>query len=76
MRGGCYSKSGVAYQGHLAGSLQSFAFDWALTARLVWQVFDLQEYRPGPVLKRIWKNFQAQQDAGDTWAPIVRGCCP
>lgn len=44
--------------------------------RLFRQVFDLQEYRPAPVLKRIWKNFQAQQDAGDTWAPIVRGCCP
>ena len=40
VRGGCYSESGVAYQGHLSGSLQSFAFDWALTARLVWQVFD------------------------------------
>lgn len=36
------------------------------------QVFDLQEYRPGPVLKRIWANLDAQEAAGDTWAPIVR----
>lgn len=51
------------------------------------QVYDLQEYRPAPVLRRIWKNFEAQEKAGDTWAPIVRrsvlsmhhtcncGCC-
>ncbi|CAL8467982.1 g7520 [Coccomyxa elongata] len=36
------------------------------------QVYDLHEYRPGPVLRRIWKNLEAQEAAGDTWAPIVR----
>lgn len=37
------------------------------------QVYDLQEYRPAPVLRKIWKNFEAQERNGDTWAPIVRG---
>ena len=37
------------------------------------QVYDLQEYRPGAVLRKIWKNFEAQERNGDTWAPIVRG---
>ena len=37
------------------------------------QVYDLQEYRPAPVLKKIWKNFEAQERNGDTWAGIVRG---
>lgn len=36
------------------------------------QVFDLQEYRPGPVLKRIWENFQEQEEAGDLLAPIAK----
>ena len=44
----------------------------AMIARLL-QVYDLQEYRPAPVLKKIWKNFEAQERNGDTWAPIVRG---
>ena len=44
----------------------------AIMARLL-QVYDLQEYRPAPVLKKIWKNFEAQERNGDTWAPIVRG---
>ena len=39
----------------------------------VLQVYDLQEYRPGAVLRKIWKNFEAQERNGDTWAPIVRG---
>ena len=37
------------------------------------QVYDLQEYRPAPVLRKIWKNFEVQERNGDTWAPIVRG---
>lgn len=36
------------------------------------QVYDLQEYRPAPVLRKIWKNFEAQERNGDTWAAIVR----
>ena len=36
------------------------------------QVYDLLEYRPAQVLRRIWKNLEAQEKAGDTWAPIVR----
>ena len=36
------------------------------------QVFDLQEYRPGPVLKKIWENFAEQERAGDKIAPIIR----
>lgn len=44
----------------------------AISACLL-QVYDLQEYRPAPVLKKIWKNFEAQERNGDTWAPIVRG---
>ncbi|CAL5219909.1 g1838 [Coccomyxa viridis] len=37
------------------------------------QVYDLQEYRPAPVLRKIWKNFEIQERNGDTWAGIVRG---
>lgn len=48
----------------------------ALSNPYVWmcfvQVFDLQEYRPGPVLRRIWKNYEAKEREGDSWAPIVR----
>ena len=36
------------------------------------QVFDLQEYRPGPVLKHIWENLAKQEQAGDQIAPIIR----
>ena len=43
-------------------------------AHAILQVYDLQEYRPGAVLRKIWKNFEAQERNGDTWAPIVRGC--
>ena len=43
-------------------------------AHAMLQVYDLQEYRPGAVLRKIWKNFEAQERNGDTWAPIVRGC--
>ena len=37
-------------------------------------MYDLQEYRPAPVLRKIWKNFEIQERNGDTWAGIVRGC--
>lgn len=36
------------------------------------QVFDLSEHRPGPVLKKIWENFEEQEKAGDQIAPILR----
>ena len=36
------------------------------------QVFDLQEYRPGPVLKHIWENFAKREQDGDQIAPIMR----
>ncbi|KAK9817059.1 hypothetical protein WJX72_008941 [[Myrmecia] bisecta] len=37
------------------------------------QVFDLQEYRPGPVLTQIWANFHKEQrERGDKAADIVR----
>jgi len=36
------------------------------------QVFDLNEYRPGPVLRQIWANFAEREEAGDRMAPIIR----
>ena len=35
------------------------------------QVFDLQEYRPGPVLKKIWDNLKEREALGDQIAPII-----
>ena len=39
---------------------------------MAWQVFDLNEYRPGPVLRQIWANFREREEAGDPMARIVR----
>lgn len=36
------------------------------------QVYDLNEYRPGPVLQRIYANLTASAQQGDTQADIVR----
>ncbi|KAK9835245.1 hypothetical protein WJX81_008484 [Elliptochloris bilobata] len=36
------------------------------------QVFDLNEYRPGPVLRQIWANFMEREEAGDAMAKIIR----
>ena len=36
------------------------------------QVYDLNEYRPGPVLQRIYANLTATAQQGDTQANIVR----
>ena len=36
------------------------------------QVFDLQHFRPGPVLKQIWANFDEAIRSGDTQAELIR----
>ena len=36
------------------------------------QVFDLQHFRPGPVLKQIWANFEAAAKMGDPQAELVK----
>ena len=45
------------------------------------QVFDLNEYRPGPVLRQIWANLHEREEAGHPMARIIRrraaapACC-
>ena len=36
------------------------------------QVYDLREYRPGPVLQKIYANLAAAIQKGDKTAPVVR----
>ena len=36
------------------------------------QVFDLQHFRPAPVLKQIWANFAAAIEHGDQQAELMR----
>lgn len=36
------------------------------------QVYDLREYRPGPVLQKIYANLAAAVENGDRAAPVVR----
>lgn len=36
------------------------------------QVYDLQQYRPAPVLRQIWANFAAQKRQGDPHAETVQ----
>lgn len=36
------------------------------------QVYDLREYRPGPVLQRIYANLASAVQAGDRAAAVVR----
>lgn len=37
------------------------------------QVFDLQQFRPGPVLRQIWQNFEQQKRVGDKLAAPIQG---
>ncbi len=39
---------------------------------ICWQVYDLQDHRPGPVLQRIWANLDAATAAGDPRADYYR----
>ena len=36
------------------------------------QVYDLREYRPGPVLQKIYANLAAAIENGDKMAALVR----
>ena len=49
----------------------SLALQQALSS-LREQVFDLQHFRPGPVLKQIWANFDEAIAAGDQQADLLR----
>ena len=48
----------------------------ALTPGPHLQVFDLQHFRPAPVLKQIWANFDEAVAGGDAQAELVRRCVP
>ena len=40
--------------------------------RCALQVYDLREFRPGPVLQRIYANLAAAIEKGDKVAAVVR----